>query len=362
MPDKNQLISLQTEQNTPVYNGTDFYFEGKISDTYLLPIIESYTRYYASGEGHTAKAKRNDLMYFMKYLSQRGSIPMEKVLVLDWTLQKTKDFVDHRIKAGESPSTIARRLATVKHLGRTLAERVQGFINPAREVKAPHFQLAKPQGLSDDEISLLKAKLQSDLRENDSSFIKIRNCVTMELLLSTGLRADEVRILARSQFTEDVDWISHVKTKGKRFRDVYIPEQLRVLLSTYLERARQEIMLKFPESAKFSKKKWDSYPFLISCHRARLHEPETFGLAPKTLWTIISDFGKSIRIEEGDKISHLHPHKLRHTFAHGLLDTTNDVRLVAQALGHSDVRTTMRYTERTKEQLAKAIERKEKKN
>jgi integrase len=39
-----------------------------------------------------------------------------------------------------------------------------------------------------------------------------------------------------------------------------------------------------------------------------------------------------------------------------LLTASNDVRLVAQALGHSDVRVTMKYTERTDEDVALAIE------
>ena len=78
----------------------------------------------------------------------------------------------------------------------------------------------------------------------------------------------------------------------------------------------------------------------------------------KSIWRIISDFGKRARLLADDSFDGLHPHKLRHTFAHGLLDTSRDVRLVAQALGHSDVRTTMRYTERTDDEIAKAIEKK----
>jgi len=276
-------------------------------------------------------------------------------------MHKTRDFVDQRIKIGESPSTVSRRLATLKHLGRTLSERVVGFINPAREVKAPVFQLAKPQGLDDNEIRLLKEYVDKELRTESYNFLKIRNALILEFLLSTGLRADEIRLLVRGQFAENLNWIQHVKTKGKRFRDVYLSETLRPFILSYMENAKQEIILKFPSAAKFSKKEWDFFPFLVSTHRASIFDPASFALAPKTLWTIISDFGKAIRIEEGNQISHIHPHKLRHTFAHGLLNSTKDVRIVAQALGHSDVRTTMRYTERTHEELAAAIEKKESK-
>ena len=100
------------------------------------------------------------------------------------------------------------------------------------------------------------------------------------------------------------------------------------------------------------------FPMFISLYRADITNPQTFGLAPKTIWRIIAAYGSRAQTLAGLTMGNLHPHKLRHTFAHGLLDSSKDVRLVAQALGHSDVRTTMRYTERTDEQLAKAIERK----
>lgn len=357
MTDKYELSTNSV--NNQIFNASnDIYSTGRISDDYLLPIIESYIRYYATGEGHTAKAKRNDLQHFIDFLSKGGLTP-DKILVLDWTMQKTKDFIENRMKLGESPSTVSRRLATLKHLGRTLSERVQGFINPAREVKAPIFQVSKPQGLSEEEIEFVKVEVKKLLTKSDYNFQNFRNAIIMEFLLSTGLRADEIRILVRSQFSEDLNWVYHVKTKGKRFRDVYVPETLRPWLASYLERAKQEIILKFPLAAKNSKKDWDFYPFLISCHRASIGNINSFSLSPKTLWTIISNFGKTVKINNSGKMSHLHPHKLRHTFAHGLLNVTNDVRLVAQALGHSDVRTTMRYTERTQAELAAAIEKKD---
>ena len=53
----------------------------------------------------------------------------------------------------------------------------------------------------------------------------------------------------------------------------------------------------------------------------------------------------------------LHPHLLRHSYALDLLNSSNDIRLVAQALGHGDVRTTMRYTERSEEEIASALEK-----
>ena len=75
----------------------------------------------------------------------------------------------------------------------------------------------------------------------------------------------------------------------------------------------------------------------------------SFRLSAKTVYRAVAEPGEKVGL-------HIHPHLLRHTFAHTLLDHSKDIRLVSQALGHSDVRTTMIYTEREDEQVGEAIE------
>ncbi|MCB0323246.1 MAG: tyrosine-type recombinase/integrase [Bdellovibrionales bacterium] len=320
-------------------------------------VIESYLRYYAAGEGHTARAKRYDLNYFLEFLAAAYGAP-ELVPVSAWTMQSTKDFVDHRLSLGEAPATVGRRLATIKHLGRTLAERVSGYINPAREVKTPTIQPTRPRGLEPEEIALLRRAADARTQQKKYAFLAVRNRFLLELLLSTGLRADEVRLLYLWQISEDRCWLKNVKTKGRKFRNVYLDTSIRQLLNAYLDQREKELQRKYPSYRDLSAKERGRYPVFVSLYTARLGEPSSFGLAPKSVWRIISDFGRTARALGDHRFTNLHPHKLRHTFAHGLLDTSRDVRLVAQALGHSDVRTTMRYTERTDEQVALAIEEK----
>jgi integrase/recombinase XerC len=351
---------IPAEQNSE----TNFYLlqdkmkdEGNtIQEELLDAIIESYIRYYATGKGHTARAKRYDLENFALFLRITHK-PDSQLKLKDWTLQSTKNFVDYLLDKGESPSTVARRLATIKHFGRTLGDRVPGFINPAREVKAPVYEVSKPQGLTDIEVSLLMDAANHFTQKDPNSFQHLRNRTIIEFLLGTGLRADEIRYLKRGQVSDDCCWIKNVKTKGKRFREVYVHDRLSLLLDEYLQRCKSEITIKFPGSLSWNQNEWTQVPVFVSTHRASLIKPESFSLAPKTLWRIISDIGKKASEYSSEDMPHLHPHKLRHTFAHGLLTASNDIRLVAQALGHSDVRTTMRYTERSKEELAKAIEK-----
>ncbi len=330
----------------------------RIGTESLFSVIGSYVHYYASGEGHTARAKRYDLQYFLEFLAA-GRADVKNIPVSFWTMQATKDFIDHRLNCGEAPATVARRLATIKHFGRTLAERVHGFINPAREVKSPVIQQTRPHGLSAEEIQLLRQAVE-DLRQKKlkDPFLFIRNKFLLELLLATGLRADEVRVLYTSQIADDGAWLKNVKTKGRKFRNVYLDTRIRELFASYLAEREQELIRKFPLYPALSAAEKTRYPVFISLYSAALAQPSTLGLAPKTIWRIIAEIGARARALAPAPMSNLHPHKLRHTFAHGLLDTSKDVRLVAQALGHSDVRTTMRYTERTEQELARAIEEK----
>ena len=323
----------------------------------LVEIMEQYIGYYASGDSHTAKAKRYDLEHFLGFLGGSCGGPAN-VLVSDWTLQSTKDFIDDRLKSGEAPATVSRRLATLKHFGRTIAERLPGYINPAREAKSPQAQVLRPKGLSEEQIAALRevaAASESGKSDSGDRFSTLRNRCLLELLLSTGLRADEVRVLTAGQVAPDLCWLKNVQTKGKKFRNVYLPSEIRDFFSTYLEARAEALAAHSPDYKGLTPQAAGRIPLLVSFRGATLDRVESFGLNPKTIWRIISDFGIAASKQAGE---HLHPHLLRHTFAHGLLDSSRDVRLVAQALGHSDIRTTMRYTERSDEEISKAVEEK----
>lgn len=326
------------------------------NSTSLKEIVENYLCYYAKGETHTARAKRYDLSYFLKFLAQSKS-SIDLLSVSDWTAQATKDFIDYRLSLGESPATVSRRLATLKHLGRTLAERARGYINPAREIKGPVLQVTKPKGLSELEISFLFEAMSKALIDKPSEFITHRNCMLLKSLLATGLRADEVRVLTLSQISADISWLKNVRTKGKKYRNVYIEKNIRDSLKEYLALREQALIQHFKDYTTWEASERYRLPVFISFRSCKRQKPSSFGLSPKTIWRIISAFGKAAQVLAASPSTNLHPHKLRHTFAHGLLNSSKDVRLVAQALGHSDVRTTMRYTERTEEQIAAAIER-----
>ena len=316
------------------------------SSSKLLPLVDSYLDYFAGSSRHTAKAKRLDLNKFINFLArQKGYAKTEKLKLKDWSHSSTQNFVDYFLDQ-ESPATVARRLATIKHCGRTLAEKIAGFTNPAKEVKTPKIQKAVPKALTKAEIKKVLKQARKRLKEK-SSFIRYRNQVVFCFLLETGLRADEVRLLKLSQLDQELSWIKNVRTKGKRYRNVYVNTDLSELLEEYLEHRQQELLKFFP---KLNAQIDGQIPLFISTYGAKAEDPASFLMGAKTIWRAINELGAELG---------LHPHLLRHTFALDLLKSSKDIRLVSQALGHGDVRITMQYTERGDHEVALAIEQKE---
>ncbi|RIL08004.1 MAG: hypothetical protein DCC75_09540 [Proteobacteria bacterium] len=316
-----------------------------IENTPLVKVFDNYTHYYAAGESHTARAKRLDIQCFIKFLcSYRGCSKPEKLKIRDWDFSSVQRFIDECLAEGQAPATVTRRLATLKHMGRTLADKVAGFVNPAREVKSPKVPAGKPKALTKQELRMVRSRAR-ERRKKKQSFIRIRNATIFEFLVDTGIRADEVRMLKRSQVDDKLEWVKSVRTKGRRFRNVYITTALRPRLREYLEAREKELKRYF---AKLNKPKDGSLPFFISNYGCKPDKPESFMMGAKTIWRAINELSADTK---------LHPHLLRHSYALDLLKDSGDIRLVSQALGHSDVKITMRYTERKDEEVARALEK-----
>ncbi|MBX7139320.1 MAG: tyrosine-type recombinase/integrase [Oligoflexia bacterium] len=318
---------------------------GSLGKTPLLKVIESYSRYYAAGQSHTARAKRLDLKRFIDFLARYRAVKRVQTLKInDWDFSAVQKFVDELLSEGEAPATVARRLATIKHMGRALAEKVPGFTNPAREVKAPKLQALCPKSLDPSEIEEIRAAASNRAKKR-GSFNALRNQTLLELLLDTGIRAEEARLLKTSQLDDQLEWIKSVKTKGRRYRNVYITSSMRPRLKEYLMLRERALNKRFPRLTLHQK---SALPLFPSFYRAEIGKADSFLMGAKTIWRAVNEFSAG---------TPLHPHLLRHSFAVDLLNSSKDIRLVSQALGHSDVRVTMRYTEREEHEIAVALER-----
>lgn len=88
-------------------------------------------------------------------------------------------------------------------------------------------------------------------------------------------------------------------------------------------------------------------------------ESPIFNVGKRSWQTYLLNAGIKAKIttinENGKKINTVHPHRLRHSYAHHLLINGVDIRYIKEALRHSSIQSTQIYTQLDKEELKKGI-------
>lgn len=301
--------------------------------TPLREVFDLYLEEHVSGTPHTLRAKRLDLGHLLTHLKRSSGQGAEyEPLLKEWTLDVTKQFLDERMQKKEAPATVARRVATLRHISRWIENRVISFASPTEDIAPPPVTRRPPPALEVPEIEAARERARERYLEK-SSFIRHRNEMLLTLLAATGLRPDEVRLLKRGQLNEELSLIRNVKTKGSKVRDIALPEDIHRELKVYLD-ARFKQLMRFFSSLPTHRD--EELPLFISTYNATTAKIESFAMGAKSIWRAIHELS-------GD--TELHPHLLRHSFAKKLLTSSKDPTLVAKVLGHSDLRVTRKYEE-----------------
>lgn len=289
----------------------------------LTDLIETWI--LSGNSDSTRTAREADAKLLVSYL---GSDELSA-----FTPPMLMGFVEHRLGAGDSPRTVSRRCAHVKSLCRVISDYNPTWVNVSRYVKAPDFEKKAVDGIThEDAYALTKAAY----RVGRSAFDKLRSGTAVTTLLETGLRAAELMSLRTSNLSADGEWLVNLRRKGGKFRDAPIPPTLTKPLRAYLVAREQWLIAHLAPAG--------DYPLFLNTVRVT-----TKVNSIQWLWRVVD------AAAERAYIKHVHPHQLRHTFALGLYDETKDIRLVAEALGHASVTTTMGYLTLRKEERARKI-------
>lgn len=269
-----------------------------------MDLLDEYIR-QCGGIGHTLRAKALDLKIFQAWMFEKA------LVVSDLNTRYIQQFVETRSQI-ESPATVNRRLATIKHFAGFCEE--NGLKNFARSAKGLTIAPNKPKSLPEQEFQRLVALAET---------LSLRDRVIFELLAFGGLRRFEVLGINLGQLDLAQEVIKSVRRKGNKYQNIPLRSEAVDLLARYVIERAQEYPSK-PNS-----------PLICTKHG------EDFRMSDSRIYQIVKRWGRD-----------LHPHKFRHTFATRLLAlTNNDVSLVGRVLGHSDPKITMRYVERTDEQI-----------
>lgn len=245
--------------------------------------------------------------------------------VTDWQTVDAgwvRQLASKGMRDGLKASSLSMRLSALRSFLDYLVHQGEIKANPAKGVSAPRKARPLPKNLDVDEMDQLL-----DVNEDDP--LSIRDRAMMELMYGAGLRLSELVNL-------DVRDISlskgDIRVIGKGDKERVVP---------FAGLARE----------------WVGHWLKVRGQLAAGDEP---GLFVSKLGQRISTRNVQKRMAEwGQKqavSSHINPHKLRHSFATHMLESSGDLRAVQELLGHANLTTTQIYTHLDFQHLAQVYD------
>lgn len=227
---------------------------------------------------------------------------------------------------GRQPRTVQRMLSSIRGWLRRETELGHLCANPAQGVRPPKGRRELPKTVGAD---ALNAALDHTPARDAADPWQLRDHAMVELLYSSGLRLSELQALDRPQGGVMPDEL-RVVGKGSKTRIVPVGSKARAAVDAWL--AQRALRAADGETALFISRQGRRLS-----HRAIQQRVE--------VWA-----------RRADLPTHLHPHRLRHSFATHLLENSGELRAVQELLGHANLSTTQIYTQLDWQHLAKAYD------
>ena len=210
-------------------------------------------------------------------------------------------------------TSVARKLAALRSLFRTLCEHGRIAHNPVDLMPSPKRGRKLPRVLTAEEVTALLDRIPA------ATPLDLRDRAMLELAYACGLRAEELVQLDVGSVDYEGEEV-RVEGKGSKTRIVPAGEPALRALARYLERARPALESDRRENALFLSK--SGRRLSTSDVRRRLR-----------VWA------RHAAVQGG-----ISPHALRHSFATHLLEGGADLRAIQELLGHASISTTQIYT------------------
>ncbi len=291
----------------------------------LIDDFSTYLRHERRASPHTHKNYLVDIGQFFQHLEKRfpgiSNDGVTHIGKIDATA--VREYLGGMFES-HSPSSIARKLASLRTFFQYCLRRELVASNPAKEVATPKIPKRVPRFLTVDEVyALLDAPTGEDV-------LACRDRAIMELLYASGLRVGELVSL-------DIDALDlagktvRVIGKGRKERIVPIGEKARTAIAAYLER-RQALV---PDA--------EMRALFVNRHGGRL--------TARSIERMLNKYIKKCGLQK-----RVTPHMLRHTFATHLIGAGADMRGIQELLGHASLSTTQKYTHVGIENLMRAYD------
>ncbi|RUO37869.1 tyrosine recombinase XerC [Aliidiomarina taiwanensis] len=224
-------------------------------------------------------------------------------------------------RKGSGIATIQQRLSALRSFCDDLLRHGILMSNPARQVQAPKAPKRLPKNLDVDAMMQLL-----EIPPNDP--LALRDRAMFELLYSCGLRLAELVSLNVADIHADREL--RVLGKGRKTRIVPVGKEAKRWLELWLT----------------ERSTWAgaSDPALFLSKQQRR-------ISARSVQLRLRKWGISQGVTEN-----VHPHKLRHSFATHILESSRDLRAVQELLGHANLSTTQVYTQVDFAHLAKVYD------
>jgi len=288
---------------------------------------------------HTRRAYLGDVRDLMAHLgekSQPGTVSADDVRA--WLASAF---------GASAASTVARRLAGARTFFKYLQGEGDLTLDPTAGLPAPKQPKGAPSPLSVDDCFALadglardaataEAPAAGDAAGERAQLARMRDRAIVELLYGAGLRVGELVALD----VRDVELTRgevRVMGKGGKERVVPLPQMARQALGEWIELRRRPGLLGLPLFVSLRPRKKDDTPRRLGARDVRRM------LARRGI--------------EQQVLDHVHPHRLRHSYATHLLDMGADLREIQELLGHASLSTTQKYTAVSVEHLRQVYDR-----
>lgn len=281
--------------------------ESSVQHSPLWPLVDDFLRYLKVERQlspHTQKS-------YLRQLTALINIA-EKIALSDWRqldVAKVRMLLVQSKRLGLNPASLALRMSALRSFLDWLVHNGILTANPAKGISTPKSGRHLPKNMDVDEVNKLL-----DIDSNDP--LAIRDRAMLELMYGSGLRLSELVGLncQRINLESGDVWVIG---KGSKERKLPIGR----LAIEWIER-------------------W--------LPMRELFEPEDDALFITKNGNRISARNVEKRFSQwGVKQSvngRVHPHKLRHSFATHMLESSGDLRAVQELLGHANLSTTQIYT------------------
>lgn len=283
-----------------------------------LKRFEDFLEYEKRYSKHTLCAYKRDLNQFKEWLLAKDCKDILKADSLD-----IRNWVAGLHRQGLGGKTLQRKLSSLRSFYQFLVRKQELKNNPAIDVRAPKTGRKLPDTLDTDVLTQL-------LEIPGNSILAIRDRAIMELFYSSGLRLSELVNLniTSIDLTEN---ILEAFGKGNKTRLLPIGKKAVDALNHWLKHRVE--LAKIEETALFVSKRGTR-------------------ISTRSVQQRLNHWRKKQGLEQ-----HIHPHKLRHSFASHILESSGDLRAVQELLGHADISTTQIYTHLDFQHLANVYDK-----